>query len=544
MALATVSAKRDNPRHKRRLSPLTRRIMAINSLALLLLLLAVLYLSRYEASFIRTELDKLETEALIFAASLGEGAVELDDNEVAKLQNAEARIIVRRLVEATDTRTRLFALDGRVVADSRKLMGPGGLIEIETLPEPNAYPQWVRNLSRQWYRLIDWLPGRGYWPDYVEKRRVRGKNFPDVVAALSGEVGRQLWNTQDQGMVMTVAVPVTRYKQVLGVVQVVRAGDEVEKTIRSVRMDILRIFIFTLSLTLLMSYYLARAIARPIHLLSIAADRVRFSKQRVTEIPNLGHRGDEIGDLSQALRDMTDALAQKLDAIERFAADVAHELKNPLTSMRSAVETLEKVNNPEKQKKLVAIILDDCQRLDRLITDIASASRLDAELSRAALTAQALGPLLSSIADHYTVRAERGEASVQLQLPSEPVYARLVTGRFSQVLQNLLDNALSFSPATAPVQMILTASENRAIIKVIDSGPGIPPQKLEAVFDRFYSERPKTEKFGQHSGLGLSIARQIIEAHGGRIYAANNLDADGQIIGAIFTVELPLAENV
>jgi two-component system, OmpR family, sensor histidine kinase ChvG len=257
------------------------------------------------------------------------------------------------------------------------------------------------------------------------------------------------------------------------------------------------------------------------------------------QIPDMTRRGDEVGELSHALREMTGALAARLGAIENFAADVAHEIKNPLTSLRSAVETAERIKDPERQAKLMAVIRDDVDRMDRLITDIASASRLDAELSRTETTPIALAQLCNLLVSLTT--AQTTSAPLVLTAPVlETLVVRGVESRLMQVLRNLIDNARSFAPPGSSVRLTVQSDDAQARIRVEDDGPGIPENKLEAIFDRFYSERPAQEKFGQHSGLGLSIARQIVEAHGGKIWAENRKNADGAIIGARFTVTLPL----
>jgi two-component system sensor histidine kinase ChvG len=252
-------------------------------------------------------------------------------------------------------------------------------------------------------------------------------------------------------------------------------------------------------------------------------------------------RHDEIGDLSGALRDLTAALARRIGDIENFAADVAHELKNPLTSLRSAVETVERVQDPAARQKLMLIIRDDVDRMTRLISDISNASRLDAELGRAELEPIDLTKKLVQLEDYYRLNALKtgSRERVVARISSEPMHTLGVKSRLVQVFQNLIDNALSFSPPDKEVTVSTARSGRRIQVIVEDNGPGIPDNKLEAIFDRFYSERPKDEKFGTHSGLGLSISKQIVEAHRGRIWAENRRDNEGRVIGARFVVQLP-----
>jgi two-component system sensor histidine kinase ChvG len=335
-------------------------------------------------------------------------------------------------------------------------------------------------------------------------------------------------------------VPVQRYKQVLGAVMLSTSNGEIEDELRTVRLELLRIFAVAVLVTVLLSIYLAGTIARPIRRLAGAAERARGRGAHI-EIPDFTERRDEIGELSRSLREMTDALWQRMSAIESFAADVAHEIKNPLSSLRSAVETASRIEDPAKQRRLMAVIQDDVERLDRLITDISDASRLDAELSRLEVSPTDIGAMLRALAEmHETTRAD-GAPRLALEIV-ERGRALIVPGvesRLSQVFLNVIANAVSFSPPEAEIR-VRAAHDGRAVfVTVEDQGPGIPEDKLTAIFDRFYTERPAGEKFGTHSGLGLSISKQIVEAHRGRIWAENRTDATGAIRGARFSIRLP-----
>jgi two-component system, OmpR family, sensor histidine kinase ChvG len=327
----------------------------------------------------------------------------------------------------------------------------------------------------------------------------------------------------------------------LGAVMLSSVNGDIETELRNVRFELLRIFSVALLVTVLLSVYLASTIARPIHRLAEAAERSPRGAR--IEIPDLTQRGDEIGDLSRSLREMTNALWLRLSAIESFASDVAHEIKNPLSSLRSAVETAVRIADPVKQQRLLAIILDDIERLSRLITDISDASRLDAELSRDVLEPIDLEAMLCALVDiHETTRPE-GTAHVVLTLP-ERRRGLVVSGiesRLSQVFLNLISNAVSFSPPGADIRVRAREDGRAVLITVEDDGPGIPPEKLTTIFDRFYTERPAAEKFGTHSGLGLSISKQIVEAHRGRIWAENRHDASSAVCGARFLIRLPEA---
>jgi two-component system sensor histidine kinase ChvG len=343
-------------------------------------------------------------------------------------------------------------------------------------------------------------------------------------------------------MILSAAVPVQRYRQVLGALLLTKPGDDIEATLRDTRLTILGVSGIALGVTVLLSLYLASTIALPIHRLADAADRVRRDKGRQKTIPDLSARGDEIGDLSGALRDMTEAVWRRMDAIEGFAADVAHEIKNPLTSLRSAVETVARVEDPKQQKKLMSIILDDVQRLDRLISDISDASRIDAEMSRAESAPVKLRDLVLAVTDIHAATGQESAPQIKTQLPDGDSLSVLGTeGRLGQVVRNLVANAISFSPPHGVILLAARRSGRHIQLTVEDEGPGIPPDKLGAIFERFYSERPKGEKFGTHSGLGLSISKQIVEAYGGSLRADNRVDAQGRIVGARFTVTLSVA---
>jgi two-component system, OmpR family, sensor histidine kinase ChvG len=523
-----------------RFSPLTRRIIAVNVLPLALLALGFLYLGKFEASLVDQQVEALRTQGEIFAAALGEGAVldSPDDGEI--LLPDLARQMMRRLVAPTHTPARLFDLDGKLIADSKLLAGPGDEVEVAELPPPDNKNFVTRLVDGTYDWVTRLLPQRRIYPIYHRGRSAA--DFVEVERALHGEAASAVRrDPTDKNLVISVAVPVQRYKEVLGAVMLSSVNGDIETELRNVRFELLRIFSVALLVTVLLSVYLASTIARPIHRLAEAAERSPRGAR--IEIPDLTQRGDEIGDLSRSLREMTNALWLRMSAIESFASDVAHEIKNPLSSLRSAVETAVRIDDPVKQQRLLAIILDDVERLSRLITDISDASRLDAELSRDVLEPIDLEAMLRALVDiHETTRPE-GTAHVALTLP-ERRRGFVVSGietRLSQVFLNLISNAVSFSPPGADIRVRAREDGRAVLITIEDDGPGIPPEKLTTIFDRFYTERPAAEKFGTHSGLGLSISKQIVEAHRGRIWAENRHDASGAVCGARFLIRLPEA---
>ena len=518
-------------------SPLTWRILAVNALALFVLVAGILYLGRYKQELIHSELEAMAVQAEMYAAALSTSAVSSGDDATNQVKLEVAREMVRRLVGITGARTRLFAVNGNLIADSRNIKSFGaGTIQAEELPAPGEddfFAEVMRNLTDGLLALFE---GDQPLPLYVDPPVASAADYPEVRAALAG-YSRGVVRVDGQGRrVLSVSVPVARFKQVLASVMMTKSGDTIETALHAVRLDILKIFVFAFGITVLLSIYLAGVITRPLNRLARAAERVRRSKNRQFAIPDLSDRNDEIGDLSTTLRDMTETLWDRMDAIERFAADVAHEIKNPLTSLRSAVETATRLKDPERQRRLMEIIAEDVQRLDRLISDISDYSRMDAELSRTESEEVDLRPLLQTMGELYNANPDGPR--IKVAVPENLVVPALES-RLTQVFRNLISNAITFTPEGGEVRVRAWRDKNQAIITIEDDGPGIPPGKEEAIFNRFYTERPSTEKFGQHSGLGLSISKRIMSAHNGELSAQNRVLND-EVKGAVFTIRLPL----
>ena len=525
------------------LSPLTRRIVAVNVLPLALLAVGFLYLGKFEASLIGQQIESLQTQGEIFAAALSEGAVLDSADEGEILLPDLARQMMRRLVEPTRTRARLFDKEGRLIADSRLLRGPAAQASAADQPAAEKKGPIVRFVDWLYDGIAELVPTRHNRPAYREG--ASAQDYAEAARALSGESGSAVRSEpQTGGLVISVAVPLHRFKQVLGAVMLSTGSREIEDELRTVRLELIRIFGVTLLVTVLLSLYLASTIGRPIRRLADAAQRARGRGARI-EIPEVTGRNDEIGELAGSLREMTDALWQRMSAIESFAADVAHEIKNPLSSLRSAVETAARIDDPEKQRRLMAIIQDDVERLDRLITDISDASRLDAELSRLEMSPTDIGAMLRALVEMYQTTRADGSPRLVFDLPADPpgrtrpLVVPGIESRLSQVFLNTVANAVSFSPPDGEIRIRAAVDGRAVLVTVEDQGPGIPNDKLIAIFDRFYSERPAGEKFGTHSGLGLSISKQIVEAHRGRIWAENRSEPGGKVVGARFLIRLP-----
>src|SRR5712692_4265494 len=438
-------------------SPLTRRIVAVNVLPLALLAVGFLYLGKFEATLIGQQIESLHTQGEIFAAALSEGAVLDSADEGEVLLPDLARQMMRRLVEPTRTRARLFDTAGTLIADSNLLRGPGDAVQVTELP-PDEHKGLLSRLADAIY---DWiansLPGRHEHPAYREGQTAQ--DYREALQALRGDSGSAVRSdAQTGGLVISVAVPLQRYKQVLGAVMLSTSNREIEDELRTVRLELLRIFGVTLLVTVLLSLYLASTIARPIRRLAVAAQRARGRGARI-EIPDVTGRNDEIGELAGSLREMTDALWQRMSAIESFAADVAHEIKNPLSSLRSAVETVARIDDPDKTRRLIAVIQDDVERLDRLITDISDASRLDAELSRLEMAPTDIGAMLRALVDMHETTRVAGSPRLVLELPADAAgrgRALIVSGiesRLSQIFLNVIANAVSFSPPDGEIHI-------------------------------------------------------------------------------------------
>jgi len=564
--LGTTSAARvDDIVRMRLFSPLTLRFLAVNLAAPVLLVLGLLFLDEYQDTLIATELDALRTQGELIAAAIGEGAVVVaktkgksnvsDDDDMdfgpstarRVIDPESARQLVRHLSTLAHLRAQLFDRSGALVADTRLLQGSGGEVQVLDLPPLDEGP--IMALVRRMYEstIGRYAYDRSFDP-YVEPAKATAADFSEAAHALEkGEAQGRVRLRSDRQKILSVAVPVQFYKQIVGTILVSRDGSTVDKRMAVVRGSILGMFAWVLALTVLTSIYLANTIARPVRRLAAAAMQVRQAKNRRYPIPDLTKRSDEIGELSAALREMTESLWQRLDAIEHFAADVAHEIKNPLTSLRSAVETVARVKDPEQQKKLMSIIMEDVTRLDRLISEISDASRLDAELSRAEMEPVDIVRLVHALAEVQNANDNPAAPKVEL-ITEEPAPGKaadkrlMVPGletRMGQVFRNLISNAVSFSPPAGTI-MIRTARDRRHVkIMVEDQGPGIPSGKEADIFNRFYTERPEGEAFGKHSGLGLSISKQIVEAHRGTITAENIIGDDQQVKGARFIVRLP-----
>lgn len=548
-------------------SSLTRRILFLNLAALLVLVSGILYLNQFREGLIDARVESLLTQGEIIAGAIAASAsvevdsMTIDPQKLLELQAGESLSpsvsddsvfpfdpkliapVLRRVISPTRTRARIYDQDAGLLLDSRFLYTSGQVLRFD-LDDPNEGELHI------WDRISKFFNGMlqpGNLSVYREAPEADGSIYPEVMSALTGGRGAIVRVTEDGELIVSVAVPVQRFRAVLGALLLSTQAGDIDKIVQAERAAIFRVFGVAAMVTIVLSLLLASTIATPLRRLSAAAVRVRRGVKAREEIPDFSSRQDEIGNLSIALRDMTSALYDRIDAIESFAADVSHELKNPLTSLRSAVETLPLVKNNESRDKLLGIIQHDVRRLDRLISDISDASRLDAELARDDAQTVDLAVLLKDLVD-ISSQISRRNKHVKISLD----VAKIGKGehyqiqghdlRLGQVITNLIENARSFvSDDKGHIKISLRRDNESCIIQVQDNGPGIQIEDITRVFERFYTDRPAAEDFGQNSGLGLSISRQIIEAHGGTIDVKNVTPSpNGFSSGACFTICLPL----
>jgi two-component system, OmpR family, sensor histidine kinase ChvG len=574
-------------------SSLTRRIVVLNLGGLVVLVVGFLLLDQFRADLIEARVQSLTIQADIIAAAISASAtgdtdsITIDPDKLLQLAPGESVApspsdedatqfsinpalvgpFLHRLVTPTRTRARIYDSDGRLLLDSRSFSARGA-VEHSDLPDASERRGFAERIVARLRSLF--LTSTA--PRAEDPWATNGQTMPEVAGALHGKTQSLVRINHIGETIVSVGVPIQHMMATRGVLLLSTQGGDIDRVITSARLAQLRFFLVLAIVMLVLSLSLANTIAEPVRRLADAAERVRRGIRSRQQIPDFTARSDEIGHLSRALRDMTQALYYRLDAIESFAADVAHELKNPLTSLRSALETLPKVNGDHSRDRLIAIMQHDVRRLDRLISDISDASRLDAELTRGDAGPVDVAALLRAVAS-MAEDSSRGGARVELSIPvrrgknaSADYFVLGHDSRLAQVVTNLIDNARSFSERGGVVRVALERTSarrdpegrhfsNHVVITVDDDGPGVPPHALERIFERFYTDRP-SQGFGQNSGLGLSISRQIVEAHGGRIWACNRPAElasvrvgsperdDGDEItrhgaGARFVVELP-----
>ncbi|QDG91829.1 HAMP domain-containing protein [Rhizobium sp. NIBRBAC000502774] len=552
-------------------SSLTRRILFFNVAATVVLVGGILYLNQFREGLIDARVESLLTQGEIIAgaisasASVDTNSITINPEKLLELQAGQSitpapndedlsfpinpeRVapVLRRLISPTRTRARLFDADANLLLDSRHLYSRGQVLRFDLPPVTPETQTWGEWFTSMFNRMLQ----PSSLPQYKEAPGGDGSIYPEVMNALTGVRGAVVRVTEKGELIVSVAVPVQRFRAVLGVLLLSTQAGDIDKIVHAERLAIMRVFGIATLVNIVLSLLLSSTIATPLRRLSAAAIRVRRGARTREEIPDFSARQDEIGNLSIALREMTTALYDRIDAIESFAADVSHELKNPLTSLRSAVETLPRAKTEESKQRLTEIIFHDVRRLDRLISDISDASRLDAELARVDASPLDLDVLMKGLVDISRQISTKKKSVAIDYVADRKAGAKtsfVVNGhdlRIGQIVTNLIENARSFvSEESGRITVRLSRHKDRCIVQVEDNGPGIQAEDIDRIFERFYTDRPASEGFGQNSGLGLSISRQIAEAHGGSLRAENVVDKYGVISGARFTLSLPAAET-
>ena len=495
------------------------RILAVNVFAILILAGSIFYLDSFRSRLTQARIAQASTEATMIARA------------VASVPPERREQLLVRLGQDSGARLRIYAADGRRIADSWNGAPPTYEMR-DPLEEP-----FLRDLGRAIDNVFDTIVGASRPPPLDLAAEDRLAAWPEAAQALaSGRIATSLRRAPEGTAFVSAAAPVEGASGEVLLLTI--NAREIRRIVRSERLALAIILLVTIVLSILLSRFLARTIARPLRRLALAAHRVRLGRAREVDVPRLPGRRDEIGLLARALHDMTHSLRDRIDATEAFAADVTHELKNPLASLRSAVDSMERTKDPALQTQLLDIVRHDVNRLDRLVVDIAETSRVDAELSRARFEPVEMGQLVSAMVPGWELRAAQ-RVRIDYVPPREG--GTSVAGdesRLARLLDNLVDNALSFSPAGGAVCIRVIREADQVVLTVEDDGPGVPPERRDAIFTRFHSVRPD-EEFGRHSGLGLAIARAIAEGHGGAIRVGDR--PDGQP-GAWFELRLPLVQ--
>ncbi|QNP46579.1 sensor N-terminal transmembrane domain-containing protein [Sphingomonas sediminicola] len=498
--------------------PLTRRILAVNLLTIVLLAFGVLYLDAFRNQLSEERLTLIHREAEMTASVLAMTPAPARDS------------VLLSLAKSTGSRIRLYGSDGSLRSDSWKATGP-----TYTLRDPTTQ-KWNKDAARALDRGFNALVGAKPLDDFIEPAEDKLQSWSEgTYARQTGQAVTKVRNAPDLTPVFSAAAPVGEETVLL-----TTNDREFTRTIRSQRTSLAIAMAIAVVLSVLLSLFLARTIVRPLRRIALAAHRVRLGRAREVKVPRLPSRTDEIGQLARSVSDMSQSLRQRMDNIEHFAADVTHELKNPLASLRSALDGLDRVEDPKLKLQLLAVAKDDVVRLDRLIGDISEAARTDAELARAKFEPVDLGPVIEQLVSSWEHRREKGDAHLAFARPRRATAVVLGdANRLVRAIDNIIDNAISFSPPGGLVEIAAARVGDEVRIRIDDEGPGVPEEAREAIFNRFHSIRPEEEHFGRHSGLGLAIARAIVEGHDGEIDVQDRDDAPS---GARFTITLPATE--
>ena len=520
-------------RNKITISPLLLRLLTLNILALFFILGGLISIDRYQLTLQENEFKKLEDEGRILSQAIGRTILPTEDLRYQVIITREAQETITYLLSQSRVRIRLFSYQGNLLADSQRSVGfqtRVTSIELPSLQEKNI----IRIFFEKIYSYISLLLLKtSNLSIYQENTLQQAEDYKEVLKALYGDETRLLRQLENGKKLFGVAMPVQSYKKITGAILLTFDSTNIENKLKDFRFEVFKIFFLALFLTVCVSIYLSTNIVKPIRKLASATRNINPSDGRKISVPQFTDRNDEINELAISMKEMLNSIWNRMDAIENFAADVAHEIKNPLTSLKSAVEVLNNTKERKKINKLSKVINQDIQRLDRLVTDISNASRLDAELSREGMKKINIKKILVETVNFYN----REKKKILFIFQKNSNY--LVYGneeRLSQVFNNLIDNALSFNKKNIKIEIFLKSNKKNVIVEINDYGPGIHINNFNKIFERFYTERPSNEKFGQHSGLGLSIVKQILDVHKGVIKVENRTEKNKKIDGAKFTI--------
>ena len=552
---------------------LLRRILASNLIGFFILFLGILYLSLDSSWIINAKRDSLRTQGQIIAAAIAgsamvkKGQILVDPDRLPATKNAlipfrddgfaalqlsirpeKVAPIFRRLIAPTNTRARIYDRRGNLVVDSSDLLRRGSIGK-----KPDSNSKTVQGSKQQrpttknfWTRLQHWLIDKEVQV-YKEIGNANGQYYPEVRKAIKGEDAAMLLLNEKSEQIVSVAVPITRFKRVMGVLLLSTPPGEIDKVLAKSRSDLWPLALIALLASVATGLFLTRTVAGPMQRLSAKAEHASRDISARTALPDYADRKDEVGQMAQAFSAMTNSLYERIEASEKFAADVAHELKNPLTAASSMAQSLEYARTEEDREQVVQQIQHELRRLNRLISDVSRASMLNAQLQRETREPVELKGVLRDVVSIFEEKTEGSGIKLEFKAigKTEEFIVAGTDGRLGQVFTNLIDNAISFSPEGGTVAVVAKVDGDDVVVTVDDQGPGIQEDKLETIFTRFYTYRPSEfSSRGNNSGLGLSISQEIIQAHNGRIWAENRYAVgdgnDGSTpVGARFAVRLP-----
>ena len=510
--------------------PLKMRILVIILMPVLLYPIIIIYFNKYQAILIRSEFAAIERQGLTLtkALALAEnqyGLIKRNQISSPALQN-----LIPKVEYGSNIRAQLFNMYGDLIADTKVSMRYTPFVKISPLPSVEPKINFKKYFTKIVSLFSNLVARPLKLPLFKDNITFSFDNFPEVLSALKGKNTKALRQDKTGKLYLSVALPIKNIRMVRGAVLLSVSGEKIEKELLALETELFKAFGLILLATLSMGLYFGRSITTPIIKLANEADKIADNKMlKTVDLPEFEFRKDEIGNLARSFFKMTKELQYRIDYIADFATDVAHELKNPITSMRSATETIVKITDLEEQKKLIKVIQNDVQRIDRLINDISSASRLDAELSRIEIKKINISDLLDTL---IKIRSSTIQCEINFFREGTSFFMMGNENRIAQVFDNLIQNAVSFSNKQGIINIRLITNIENITILVEDYGPGFPKGALEKIFNRFYTERPSGEMFGNHSGLGLSISKQIIEAHDGNIEAFNRFDQEKNCLGA------------